>query len=66
MDPNRKIAKKFDSKVINRQYFHRKTGLYFIAKVVHDYLMHTSSPIIYDAYFHIFAIIKYDKFLQSN
>ena len=31
MDPNRKIAKKFskkfDSKVINRQYFHRKTGL---------------------------------------
>jgi hypothetical protein len=31
MDPNRKITKivtkKFDSKVINRQYFHRKTGL---------------------------------------
>ena len=33
MDPNRKITKKFtkkfDSKVINRQYFHRKTGLQF-------------------------------------
>ena len=32
MDPNRKITKKFtkkfDSKVINRQYFHGKTGLY--------------------------------------
>ena len=31
MDPNRKITKKFtkkfDSKVIDRQYFHRKTGL---------------------------------------
>ena len=31
MDPNRKITKKFTkkfaSKVINRQYFHRKTGL---------------------------------------
>ena len=31
MDPSRKITKKFtkkfDSKVINRQYFHRKTGL---------------------------------------
>ena len=31
MDPNRKITKKstkkFDSKVVNRQYFHRKTGL---------------------------------------
>ena len=31
MDPNRKITKKFtkkfDSKVNNRQYFHRKTGL---------------------------------------
>ena len=27
MDPNRKITKKFDSKVINRQSFHRKTGL---------------------------------------
>ena len=27
MDPNRKITKKFDSKIINRQYFHRKTGL---------------------------------------
>ena len=31
MDPNRKITKKFtkkfDSKVINRQYFHRKTKL---------------------------------------
>ena len=35
MDPNIKITKKFtkkctkkfDSKVINRQYFHRKTGL---------------------------------------
>ena len=31
MDANRKITmivtKKFDSKVINRQYFHRKTGL---------------------------------------
>ena len=31
MDPNRKITKKFtkkfDSKVINRQYFHKKTGL---------------------------------------
>ena len=31
MDPNRKIAnkftKKFDSKVISRQYFHRKTRL---------------------------------------
>ena len=31
MDPNRKITKKFtkkfDSKVINRQYFHRRTGL---------------------------------------
>ena len=31
MDPNRKITKKFtkkfDSKVINRQYFRRKTGL---------------------------------------
>ena len=31
MDPNRKITKKFtkkfDSKVTNRQYFHRKTGL---------------------------------------
>jgi hypothetical protein len=31
MDPNRKITKKFtkkfDSKVINRQYFNRKTGL---------------------------------------
>ena len=31
MDPNRKITKKFtkkfDSKVINRQYFHRKTEL---------------------------------------
>ena len=34
MDPNRKITKKFtkkfDSKVINRQYFHRKTGLQFM------------------------------------
>ena len=34
MDPNRKITKKFtkkfDSKVINRQYFHRKTGLKLI------------------------------------
>ena len=32
MDPIRKIpkkvTKKFVSKVINRQYFHRKTGLY--------------------------------------
>ena len=31
MDPNRKITKKFnkkfDNKLINRQYFHRKTGL---------------------------------------
>ena len=31
MDPNRKITKKFtkkfDNKVINIQYFHRKTGL---------------------------------------
>ena len=31
MDPNRRITKKFtnnfDSKVINRQYFHRETGL---------------------------------------
>ena len=31
MEPNRKITKKFtkkfDSKVINREYFHRKTGL---------------------------------------
>ena len=31
MDPNRKIpkkfTKKFDSKVISRQFFHRKTGL---------------------------------------
>ena len=31
MDPNRKITNqftnKFGSKVINRQYFHRKTGL---------------------------------------
>ena len=31
MDPSRKMTKKFikkfDSKVINRQYFHRKTGL---------------------------------------
>ena len=31
MDPNRKIikkfTKKFDSGVINNQYFHRKTGL---------------------------------------
>ena len=31
MDPNRKIPKKvtktFVDKVINRQYFHRKTGL---------------------------------------
>ena len=35
MNPNRKITKKFtkkfDSKVINRQYFHRKTGLEFEA-----------------------------------
>ena len=33
MDPNRKITKKFtrkfDSKVINRQYFRRRTGLKF-------------------------------------
>ena len=33
MDPNRKISKKFTkkfgSKVTNRQYFHRKTGLEF-------------------------------------
>ena len=33
MDPNRKITKKFtkkfDSKVIDRQYFHRKTGLQY-------------------------------------
>ena len=33
MDSNRKINTKFtknlDSKVINRQYFHRKTGLKF-------------------------------------
>ena len=27
MDPNRKNTKKFDSKFINRQYFHRKTRL---------------------------------------
>ena len=31
MDPNRKLTKKFTkkfgSKVINRHYFHRKTGL---------------------------------------
>ena len=31
MDPNRKITKKFtkkfDIKIINRQYFHRNTGL---------------------------------------
>ena len=31
MDPNRKITKKFtkkfDTKVINKQYFHRNTGL---------------------------------------
>ena len=31
MDPNRKIAKtftkKFDGKVISRQYIHKKTGL---------------------------------------
>ena len=37
MDPNRKITKKFtkkfDSKVINRQYFHRKTGLKFWFKM---------------------------------
>ena len=33
MDSNRnintKFTKNFDSKVINRQYFHRKTGLKF-------------------------------------
>ena len=32
MDPyikiTKKFTKKFGSKVINRQYFHRKTGLY--------------------------------------
>ena len=37
MGPNRKITKKFtkkfDSKVINRQYFHRKTGLEFSSAV---------------------------------
>ena len=27
MDSNRKITMKFDRKVINRQYFYRKTGL---------------------------------------
>ena len=36
MDPNRKITKKFtkkfDSKVINRQYFHRKTGLKWMSR----------------------------------
>ena len=35
MDRNRettkKFTKKFDSKVVNRQYFHRKTGLQFVA-----------------------------------
>ena len=37
MDPYIKIAKKFTkkfgSKVINRQYFHRKTGLNFIEEI---------------------------------
>ena len=37
MDPNRKITKKFirkfDSKAINRQNFHRKTGLQSREKV---------------------------------
>ena len=41
MDPIRKIpkkvTKKFVSKVINRQYFHRKTGLYLLF-VVFDYV----------------------------
>ena len=44
MDPNRKITKKFtkkfDSKVINRQYFHRKTGLEWLVmtwKIVFTY-----------------------------
>ena len=38
MDPNRKITKKFtkkfDSKVIDRQYFHRKTGLKFKSYII--------------------------------
>ena len=38
MDPNRKITKnftkKFGSKVINKQYFHRKTGLESHMKVL--------------------------------
>ena len=37
MDPNRKITKKFtkkfDSKVTNRQYFHKKTGLKGLSEV---------------------------------
>ena len=41
MDPNRKITKKFtqkfDSKVINRQYFHKKTGLQNISNVLLNY-----------------------------
>ena len=42
MDPNRKITKnftkKFDSKVIKRQYFHRKTGLKLGSTAVLDCL----------------------------
>ena len=36
MDPNRKITKKFtkkfDNKIISRQYFHRKTGLKIVLR----------------------------------
>ena len=42
MDPIRKIpkkfTKKFGNKVINRQYFRRKTGLKFLASIVYWYI----------------------------
>ena len=38
MDPyikiTKKFTKKFGSKVINRQYFHRKTGLQIVSKQI--------------------------------
>ena len=38
MDPNRKITKKFGSKVINRQFFHRKTETGLLSLFFHQAL----------------------------
>ena len=49
MDPIRKIpkkvTKKFVSKVINRQYFHRKTGLKTSNSEIHHFVLKRSSPV---------------------